>query len=68
MRNFHKGQKVKTPLGEGIVNYQRMAYPNYSEAEFVSVFLKKKLEEMNKPPFPNYSGTIFPAKDIEILE
>lgn len=65
MTTFYKGQRVITPLGEGSVNYQRMAPSNYDEAEAVSVLLDSKMEEMNKPPFPNYSGTIFPAEKVK---
>lgn len=58
-RTFQRGQRVKTPLGYGMVAYQRMRSPEYSEAEAVSVVLEAK---QNKP---GYTGTIFRAEDVE---
>lgn len=57
-RYFRRGQRVKTPLGYGMVNYQRMRPPEYSEAEAVSVILDAKQNR------PGYSGTIFSVKDV----
>ena len=53
---FQQGQRVTTPLGAGHVAYQRMAPPDYRDAEVVSVVLDAKRVQ------PNYSGTIFPAE------
>ncbi len=67
MMNFEKGQRVNTPLGEGAVVYQRMAPPSYTEVEAVSVLLDSKKAESERPPFPSYSGTTFPAEQISLL-
>jgi hypothetical protein len=58
---FTPGQKVKTPKGSGVVKYQRMAPPTYTDAQSVSVVLDSCYEESNNP---NYTGTIFPAEQV----
>lgn len=55
---FRKGQTVTTPQGRGIVIYVRMAGPDYTEPEAVSVLLD------NRSNRPNYAGTIFPAEHV----
>lgn len=60
--NFFKGQKVKTPLGEGTVAWQRMAPPSYSQAEAVSVRLSGHEADYN------YTGTVFSADKVMPLE
>lgn len=46
---------------KGIVAYVRMAPPDYTEPEAVSVVLETKQN------MPGYSGTIFPANKIKPL-
>lgn len=53
-----KGQKVMTPQGVGTVNYVRMAPPDFTVPEAVSVFLEKHDSRIN------YSGTIFKFDDV----
>jgi len=65
MKQFDRGDKVMTPLGPGKVNYKRMAAPTYAEAEVYSVLLDDKVEATKHPPYPSYSGTIFPAEDVK---
>lgn len=55
---FERGQQVSTPMGTGVVIYQRMAPPTYTEAEAVSVRLTARETDVN------YSGTIFPAAEV----
>jgi hypothetical protein len=57
---FKTGQRVTTPLGAGVVVYQRMAPPTYSEAEAVSVRLDARRED------PGYEGTIFSADKVTL--
>ena len=61
---FEKGERVQTPMGSGSIVYSRMGGKNYSEVEAYSVFLDSKKAEMERPPFPSYNGTIFPASDV----
>lgn len=46
---------------KGIVAYVRMAPPDYSQPEAVSVILETKQN------MPGYSGTIFPADRVRVL-
>ena len=71
MANFIKGQRVIVKAPEpwegfklGTVVYQRMKAPQFSEVEAVSVLLDEKKAASQKPPFPSYSGTIFPAEQV----
>lgn len=61
---FHRGQRVRVKRGDGTtalgqVAYQRLAPPDYLDAEAVSVYLDQKTNQ------PGYAGTIFSAKDVE---
>lgn len=62
---FDKSDRVITPGGPGAVVYRRMAPPTYSEAEAYSVCLDSKKVESEKPPFPSYTGTVYPAGDVK---
>ena len=55
---FRQGDRVLTPLGPGGVAYQRMAAPDYREAEAVSVVLDARRTDIH------YAGTIFRAGDV----
>lgn len=57
-RYGHEGFKL------GRVNYVRV-HGNIGQA--VSVFLDDKMAETQKPPFPNYFGTIFPYERVSAL-
>lgn len=56
---FEQGQKVVTPLGPGRVAYQMLKPPEYNEAVSVSVILDSKRN------YISYSGTKFPAEQVE---
>lgn len=56
---FTQGQRVSTPYGLGSVAYQRMAPPDYSAAEAVSVVLDVKRAQLG------YTGTILAASDVQ---
>lgn len=58
---YDKGDRVMTPCGPGSIVYKRMAAPTFQEVDVYSVFLDSRKAEMEKPPFPSYSGTIFKA-------
>jgi hypothetical protein len=64
---FAKGDRVVTPLGAGAVAYARMAPPEYVLPVSYSVVLDAKKAESEKPPFPAYSGTVFPADQVQPL-
>lgn len=55
---FSKGTRVKTPGGEGVVVYARMAAPNYDTVAFYSVRLDHALHS------PLYTGSIYPANEV----
>lgn len=57
---FEKGQEVKTPLGYGIVAFQRMKAPEYREAEAVSVVLNDRVT------IKGYQGTMFAAESVVV--
>lgn len=61
---FDKGNRVVTPGGPGKIVYRRMAPPTYTEVEVYSVYLDSKKAENEKPPFPSYTGTIYPAAQV----
>ena len=60
MSSYTHGQRVTTPQGPGTVAYQRLAAPDYREAEAVSVVLDAKRQQ------PGYVGTIFPAAAVAL--
>jgi hypothetical protein len=64
---FIKGDRVKTPLGNGSVLWKRMAGPDWISVECYSVELDSKKAEALLPPFPYYSGTVFPAEEVSPL-
>lgn len=55
-----KGARVKTPHGNGVVAYVRMAPPDWSAIAAVSVILDKRT------PDPRYSGAILRAEEVEL--
>jgi hypothetical protein len=57
-RTYEQGQRVTTPLGPGTVAYQRLAAPDYTEAEAVSVVLDDRRERYG------YTGTLFAAYKV----
>jgi hypothetical protein len=57
---FKQGDRVITKLGAGRIVYQRMAPPDYREAEAVSVLLDSKQNN------PKYAGTIFAAAEVTL--
>lgn len=57
---FQKDERVNTPQGEGVVVYQRMKAPNYSDAEAVSVCLDSKKDWIGL----GYAGTTFLAEEV----
>lgn len=61
---FDKGDRVNTPNGPGSVIYKRMAGPDYTRVAMYSVCLDYRKAESEQPPFPNYSGSAFPAEEI----
>jgi len=64
---FDKGDRVMTPVGPGTVVYMRMDPSSPHMVDVYSVFLDHKKKEMEKPPFPSYSGTIFKAHQVKPL-
>lgn len=56
---FSPGDRVKTPKGFGMVLWQRMKPPSYSEPATLSVCLDSEKER------PEYSGTVFPVEQVE---
>jgi hypothetical protein len=62
--SFIKGDRVKTPLGNGTVLWKRMAAPDYIEVDCYSIELDTKKAETLVPPFPYYNGTVFPAEEV----
>lgn len=65
---FCKGDRVKTPMGLGTVVYKRMEAPAYIKAEAYSICLDSKKEESERPPFSSYSGTMFPANEVMVID
>jgi hypothetical protein len=63
MTIFEKNDRVKTPLGPGVVVYKRYG-SNDNEVAAYSVALDHKVAATQVPPFPSYSGTIFAAHDV----
>jgi hypothetical protein len=63
MTIFEKNDRVKTPLGPGVVVYKRYG-SNDTEVAAYSVALDHKVAESEKPPFPSYTGTIFATHDV----
>lgn len=63
---FDKGDRVLTPEGPGTVAYKRMKGPTYAEVECYSVCLDHKKAACEQPPFPSYTGTIFPAELVKL--
>ncbi len=61
-----RGDRVITPGGPGEVISKRMSAPTFTEAEAYSVCLDSKKAESEKPPFPSYSGTTYPAADVQM--
>lgn len=61
---YDKGARVRTPQGCGSVVYRRMKAPTFSEVDCYSVCLDAKKKESETPPFPSYSGTVFPADAV----
>jgi hypothetical protein len=61
VKTYTQGERVRTPLGLGTVAYQRLAAPDYREAEAVSVVLDSERARAG------YVGTILPAADVEPL-
>jgi hypothetical protein len=59
---FSQGQRVTTPLGLGTVAYQRLAGPDYTAAEAVSVVLDDRRERYG------YTGTLFAAYKVTPCE
>lgn len=57
---YTKGQRVRTPAGLGTIAYERLAAPDYTEAEAVSVVLDGETRA-------GYVGTIFRAATVEPL-
>lgn len=60
---YHKGQSVIVTFDDGHEEtgrlvYQRMAPPDYSKPEAISVFLDSQRERSG------YVGTIFPANQV----
>lgn len=62
---FDKGDRVMTPGGVGSVISRRMGGPNYSEVVSYSVCLDTKKAASEKPPFPYYNGTTYPAEHVK---
>lgn len=62
---FDKGNRVMTPQGAGEIASKRMAPPTFTEVQAYSVILDHKKKESERPPFPSYNGTTFPASDVE---
>ncbi len=62
---FDKGARVMTPGGAGSVISCRMAGPTYSEVASYSVCLDSKKAESERPPFPTYNGTTYPADQVK---
>lgn len=60
--SFTRGERVMTPNGPGRVNYVRMAPPDFSKVEAVSVVLDRHLDR------PSYAGTIYPAGNVWSIE
>lgn len=63
---FHQGQRVRVASGPlagklGLVAYQRMAAPDYREAEAVSVVLDSKRKQAG------YSGTMFRPAELHVI-
>ena len=58
---FTQGQRVRTPGGLGNVAYERLAAPDYTAAEAVSVVLDSERTRAG------YVGTIYRAEAIEPL-
>lgn len=55
---MYKGDRVKTPSGIGTVVYVRMAAPDYSKPEAVSVKLDGN----------NHTGSMWPASAVTLLD
>lgn len=51
---FDQGDRVRTPLGAGVVVYRRMAPPSYGEVQAYSVKLDGK----------EHAGAVFPAEQV----
>jgi len=60
-RPFLQGDRVLTPGGRATVGYVRLAAPDYTAPDAVSVVL-------DVPPRPHgYTGTIYPAGQVAHL-
>lgn len=55
---FERGDRVDTKFGPGSVVYIRMAPPNFSDVEAVSVYLDARRAR------PDYVGTMFLPSEI----
>lgn len=53
--------RVRTPQGDGSVEYVRLEPPTHTRVGVVSVILDKHFSE------PNYTGSIIPAHDVTII-
>lgn len=62
---FDKGDRVMTPDGPGSVVFRRMGGSFYADVKAYSVCLDHKKAESEKPPFPSYTGTMYPASDVK---
>ena len=62
---FKLGTRVQTPHGVGTIVGNRMMSPSYNEVGSYIVSLDAKQAASNKPPFPSYTGTVFPANQVK---
>jgi hypothetical protein len=53
-----RGQRVRTPLGGGVVDYVRLAPPRYRDVEAACVVLDARAEQSG------YIGTVFSVSQI----
>lgn len=61
---YDKGDRVTTPGGSGTVVYRRVLGPDFQQVGHYSVALDHKVAEQDRPPFPSYTGTIYPASEV----
>lgn len=59
---FGSGDKVMTPGGPGVVQYCRMAPPDFLKVAVYSVKLDTAIHN------PNYNGSLYPADQVKSLE
>ena len=59
---MRSGDRVDTPYGAGTVAYVRMAWPEFTVVEAVSVVLDEKVGK------PGYVGTIVSPDDVTEAE